>query len=334
MDLSRAFAAFHFLHPAWLLAILPLAGLAIGFALRQRRSGGWAQVVDAELLPALRLQSAERRGTPWLPIGCAWTLAALALAGPAWRQAPSSAFRSPGQWVVVLDLSPSMAVGDVAPDRATRARYAINDILSAAHDARVGLIVFAGEAHTVVPLTSDVATVRALLQPLTPSIMPESGDEIAPALEDAARLLRQTGGRNGKVIVLSDGFADPARALQVAQLLKQQGAELDVIGVGTAEGALQLDASGGFVHDAQGASVLSKLPIDELQHLAVAGGGRYWPLTEVGAMLVSLQSESSNPLEESAVATKLQVGAWRNEGIWLLPPLLLAAALCARRGWL
>ncbi len=334
MDLNRAVAAFHFLHPTWLLAILPLLAVAIGFTLRRRRTGGWAQVVDADLLPALRLQSGERSGTPWLPIGCAWTLAALALAGPAWRQAPSPAFRSPANWVVVLDLSPSMAVGDVAPDRATRARYAINDILSAAQDARVGLIVFAGEAQTVVPLTSDVATVRALLQPLTPGIMPESGDDIAPALNDAERLLRQAGGRSGKVIVLTDGFADPAQALQAAQTLKRQGAALEVVGVGTAEGAPQLDAGGGFVHDAQGAGVLSKLPIDELQHLAIAGGGHYWSLGEVGAMLASLQSTVSNPLAENAIETKLQVGAWRNEGIWLLPPLLFAAALCARRGWL
>jgi Ca-activated chloride channel homolog len=133
---------------------------------------------------------------------------------------------------------------------------------------------------------------------------------------------------------LSDGFADPAQALQAAQKIKQQGAQLHVIGVGTAEGAPQLDAAGAFVHDAQGASILSKLPIDELQHLAVAGGGRYWPLGEVGAMLASLQSESSNRFGEDAVAAKLQVGTWRNEGIWLLPPLLLAAAMCARRGWL
>jgi Ca-activated chloride channel homolog len=333
MDLSR-FAAFHFLYPGWLIAIVPLAGLAVWLALRQRRAGGWSQVVDADLLPALRLQIGERTGTPWLPIGCAWFLASLALAGPAWRQAPSPAFSAPGAWVVVLDLSPSMAGRDVAPDRTTRARYAINDILSAAHDARVGLIVFAGEAHTVVPLTSDVATVRALLQPLAPGIMPESGDNVAPALSDAARLLQQAGSRNGKVIVLSDGFADPAQALQVAQTLKQQGAQLQVIGVGTAEGAPQIDASGAFVHDAQGASVLSKLPIDELRHVAVAGGGRYWSLSEVDAMLASLQAESANPLEENAVATKLQVGTWRNEGIWLLPPLLFAAALCARRGWL
>jgi Ca-activated chloride channel family protein len=327
-------AAFHFLHPAWLIAILPLLAIAAGFALRRRRSGGWAEVVDADLLPALRLQNAERRGTPWLPIGCAWTLAALALAGPAWRQLPSPAFRSPANWVVVLDLSPSMAVADVAPDRATRARYAISDILDASRDARVGLIVFAGEAHTVVPLTSDGATVRALLPPLNPGIMPESGDDIAPALEDAARLLRQGGGRGGKVIVLSDGFADPARALQVAQTIRQQGAELQVIGVGTPDGAPLLDANGAFVHDAQGASVLSKLPVDELQHLAIAGGGRYWSLGDVGAMLASLRSESSNPFEPGIEATKLQVGAWRNEGFWLLPPLLLAAALCARRGWL
>lgn len=333
MDLS-AFADFHFLYPRWLLAIPPLLAIAIWFTWRQRRSGGWAQVVDPDLLVALRLGGAERRGSPWPLLALAWSLAALALAGPAWERAPSMAFRAPADWIVVLDLSPSMSVGDLTPDRATRARYAVADILGAAHDARVALIAFAGDAHVVVPLTSDVATIRALLPSLAPGIMPEPGDELAPALAEAAELLHQAASRRGKIMILTDGFEDPAEALRGAQTLRQQGAQIEVVGVGTIQGAPQLDANGGFVHDAQGASVLAKLPVDQLQRLAVAGGGRYWPLAEVSGMLAALQAESADPLHQNAVASSVQVGAWRNEGIWMLPPLLLIASLIARRGWL
>jgi Ca-activated chloride channel family protein len=258
----------------------------------------------------------------------------LALAGPTWHQLPSQAYRAPGDWVVVLDLSPSMAVADVPPDRATRARYAIDDILTAAHDARVALVVFAGEAHTVVPLTTDGATIRALAQSLTPAIMPEAGDDLTPALDAAQNLFAQAGSQHGKVIVLSDGFADPAEALKAAAALHKDGAELEVVGIGTREGAPAVDEKGAFLHDAQGASVLAKLPVDELARLASAGGGRYWPLSDVAAMLTALHGESGNPLEDRAQATQLEVGAWRNEGIWLLPPLLLFASLFARRGWI
>jgi len=301
---------------------------------RQRQAGGWLQVLDADLLAALRLQDGDRRSSPWLLIGIGWTVAALALAGPAWQRIQSAAFRAPENWVLVLDLSPSMAVADLPPDRATRARYAIDDLLRAAHDANIGLIVFAGEAHIVVPLTSDVATVRALLQPLSPAIMPEAGDDLAPALDDAGQLLRQAGSRNSKVIVLSDGYDDPDRVLAAAKSLREQGAVIEVVGIGTANGAPEMNANGSFVQDAQGRSVMAKLPIGELQGLAAAGGGRYWPLTDLNGLVNTLRAERSNPLEQDQLASNLRVDTWRNEGIWLLPPLLLLAAAFARRGWL
>jgi Ca-activated chloride channel family protein len=207
-------------------------------------------------------------------------------------------------------------------------------MLAGARDARVGLIVFSGEAHVVVPLTSDVATIRALLAPLAPGIMPEGGDELAPALDAAAQLLQEAASRNGKVIVLTDGFTDAAQAQVAAHALAQQGARLEVIGVGTREGGPAVNAGGSFVQDAQGTSVLAKLPVDELKRLAAAGGGRYWPLNDVPGVLAALHPDAENPLAQQAIATKTQVGDWRNEGIWLLPPLLLFAALLARRGWL
>lgn len=333
MDLSR-FAAFHFLHPAWLLSLLALLPAAAWAMRRQAQSGAWSSVIDSELLDALRLEKAARGGTPWLPIAAAWTLAAVALAGPAWQRVQSAAFRAPADWLVVLDLSPSMAAADLPPDRATRARYAIDDLLAAAHDARVGLIAFAGEAHTVVPLTTDVETVRALVKPLSPSLMPESGDNLGPALDRAAALLRQAASRHGKVIVLSDGFSDPSRALLAAQHLRQQGAVVEMVGVGTAAGAPEVDAKGSFVHDNEGRSVLSKLPVEQLQSVATAGGGRYWPLDRLPALIAQLASGGSAPFEGDSIDAGRQVSSWRNEGYWLIPPILLLASLLARRGWL
>ena len=124
-------------------------------------------MIDPELLPALRLPVGGG-GSPWRLLVTAWTLAVLALAGMTWERDQSMGFRAPSDWVLVMDLSPSMAATDVPPDRATRAHYLVSDLLNAAQDTRVALVVFAGEAHTVAPLTSDVATMRALLPPLDP----------------------------------------------------------------------------------------------------------------------------------------------------------------------
>lgn len=334
MGVTSGLGAFHFLHPLWLLALPPLLALAAWLHWRQRREGAWSKVVDSQLLEALRLTGGGRSRSPWPLIGLVWSIAVLALAGPAWKRLETPAFRAPDAWVLVLDLSPSMSATDVAPDRVTRARYAIADVLAAAKDARVALVVFAADAHTVTPLTTDVATIRALLQPLAPGLMPEAGDNLAPALEEAGRLLHASEGSRGHVIVLSDGFADPAQAFRAAGALHQQGANVDVIGVGTEKGAPEPDGNGGFVQDGQGRTQLTRIQTDELQRVAAAGAGEFVRVNETSSLVRAIQNEHAERLTAQTAGPHAQVTTWRNDGIWLLPPLLLFAAWFARRGWL
>jgi Ca-activated chloride channel family protein len=325
--------SFHFLHPGW-LALLPLLwGFAAWQLLLSGREGGWSRVMDAELLAMLRLPRSSGR-SPWWVLVAAWTLAVLALSGMSWEREQGMGYRAPTDWILVMDLSPSMAAADAPPDRAARARYVISDLLSAAHDTRVALIVFAGEAHTVAPLTTDVATVRALLPPLSPGIMPESGNDLAPALDEASRLLRAAGNNGAQVIVLTDGIDDPAQALQSALKLRSQGTTVNVIGIGTEGGAPVPLKQGGFQLDAQGDSVLSKLPTDQLQRIAAAGGGEYVPANESRELLEHLTQIRAYRAREDRPAAIQDVASWRNDGIWLLPLLLLCVPLLARRGWL
>lgn len=331
MDLS-ALRAFHFLHPAWLLALPPLWALVAWLAWRGRRDAGWSEVIDAELLPALRLPMSARTQSPWWLLLTVWTLAALALAGMTWQRVESAGFRAPTDWIVVLDLSPSMAATDVPPNRVARAHYLVSDLLNAARDTRVALVAFAGDAHTVAPLTSDVATIRALLPPLDPGIMPEAGDALAPALDEASHLMNSVASRRPQIVVLTDGIADPAEALTAARRLRDRGATLDVVGIGTASGAPEPDGQGSFVHDAQGRSVLSKLPVEQLEHLAAAGGGRYVSFNDAESLIAELSRRTSASEFETPAGPG--VSLWRNAGIWLLPPLVLLVSLLARRGWL
>ena len=303
----------HFLHPAWLLALPPLLLLTVWLARSSSNDGSWSRIVDSQLLPLLRVAEGRRARSVWpLMLASVWTLAVLALAGPAWNHTESPAFRIPASWVLVLDLSPSMGSTDVSPSRVARARYAAADILSGAHDARVGLVVFASEAHTVTPLTSDVATARVLLGPLAPSLMPEAGDRLAPALEESQRLLDAGGyGRHGQVIVLSDGISDPVEALRAAQELRKLGSTVNVIGVGTPSGVPE-----------------------QLQHIAAAGGGEFVRASGVSGLLATLEAQQARNLEaDNSSVSKTRLSTWQNEGIWLLPPLLLLAAWLARRGW-
>ncbi|MGH8142104.1 MAG: VWA domain-containing protein [Steroidobacteraceae bacterium] len=331
--MSALHSSFHFLRPAWLLLLPPLVGLAIWLGRHRGRNSNWSQLVDSHLLAQLRLGEARGARSPWLLVGLAWTVAVLALASPTWQRQQTPVYRAPAAWVLVLDLSPSMAAADVSPDRVTRARYAIEDLLSAAHDARVALVVFAGEPYAVTPLTTDVATVRSLLDPLAPSLMPESGDQLAPALDEAGRLLTAGNGQHAQVIVLTDGFNDPAQAMLAAMRLHRSGANVNVVGIGTATGAPEPDGQGGFVHAAHGRIVLTRLNADVLRRVAAAGAGRFVTLTQLPDLIGALHADASRAVSSAQAAPQLQVARWRNDGIWLLPALLLLAALLARRGW-
>ena len=330
----KALGGVHFLHPLWLLALPPLLILVAWLATTTRHDAQWSRIVDPELLNLLRVKGVRKGSYAWALLGLVWTLAVVALAGPAWTRLQSPAFKGRSAWVLVLDLSPSMAATDLPPNRVTRARYAMADLLNEAHDNRVGLVVFAGESHTVAPLTSDVATVRMLLKPLAPKLMPAPGDNLGPALEEAGRLLQAGAAQHGQVIVLSDGFTDPAESLRVAQTLRQQGVTVQVVGVGTSSGAPEPTDQGGFAHDASGHTQLTRLQSDALRRLATAGGGNYFSVAEVPQLVQSLNSGESREIGTNTDSAQAQLSTWRNEGVWLLPPLLLLAALLARRGWI
>jgi Ca-activated chloride channel family protein len=336
---------FHFLRPLWLLALPLLWALVFWLARRSMRSADWSNVIDADLLPALRLdghddgldkdggRSRRKQQHPWPWLALAWSLAVLALAGPSWQQTAAPAYRASSAWVLVLDLSPSMAAADLAPNRAARARYAIDDLLSAAHDARVGLVAFSDEPYTVTPLTQDVATVRALLPSLSPDIMPSPGDHLTPALEQAQKLLQASGAADQHIVVLSDGFDDPAAALKLASTLKGQGIAVSVIGTGTAGGAPVRDANGHFTQDAQGRPVLARLDVDVLRQLAQAGGGAYADVGNLTGLIGGLQPLPQRS-GETLAAQGTTVPQWRDAGAFLLPLLLLLVALLTRRNWL
>jgi Ca-activated chloride channel family protein len=326
-------SGFHFLHPYWLLALPPLLALAVWLARRRGRDGAWQRLVDGELLSLLRLSEGGTARSPWPIVGAAWALAVLALAGPTWQRQITPAYRAPAAWIVALQLSPSMDATDLPPSRAARARFAIDDLLAAAHDARVGLIAFAGDAYTVAPLTQDVATIRNLAQPLAPSLMPEAGDRLAPALDEAARLVHAAIGADRQVIVFTDGFTDPAHALLEAQQLRRQGIAVNIVGVGTPGGAPEPDGNGNFTRDKDGQVVLTRLDTSLLEQVAAAGGGSYVPLSGLPALIAHLHAAGSRGMGSGVAAPHVQLASWLNDGVWLLPPLLLLAALIARRGW-
>jgi len=334
MNISEILQTFHFLRPLWLIALPLLSLAAFWLARRNNREGDWSQIIDAQLLPALQLDTKGSSGMrPWPWLALAWSLAVLALAGPSWQHIQTTAYRTPNDWIFVLDLSPSMLATDTAPSRVIRARFALNDLLDTARDSRVGLVVFSDEPYTVTPLTQDVSTVKALLPVLTPDIMPSAGNQLAPALKQAEKLLMRANNNHQQIVILTDGFDDAGAALSSAAALKSRGVTLSVVGVGTQVGAPLRNANGRHTTNSSGQPKLARLDIEQLKLLGKTGGGKFVDIEQLPELITDLQNASQSS-GDSITGPGIEVIHWRDDGIWLLPLLLLLAGLLARRGWL
>jgi len=314
---------FHLLRPLWLLALIPGLVLLIGLWRTRGEGSAWERVFDRRLLDQLWLEAPGRAShLPLWLLGSGWLLAVLILAGPVWERLPVPAWQTQWSRVIVLDLSPSMAAADLPPSRLARARFKIRDVLARARQTRTGLVVFAGEPHLVSPLTDDRATIENLLAALSTDIMPVRGDEMAPALQMAGRLLHQTGANGGDILVVSDGMADSGVALARARDLRREGYRVSVLGVGTAQGA-----------PVPGSGDMARLSPDILQTLAQTGGGSYSPLTADDRDLATVLLPPP-PYGLSQSRERRKIERWIQYGVWLLPALLLLALPGFRRGWL
>lgn len=326
---------FHFLRPAWLL-LLPLCLLLIWGLKRYHRQGSvWRHVVDPHLLPWLTTALAGVRYRYALTLlTLVWTLAVIALAGPVWEKLPQPVFKAEAVRLLVLDLSRSMDARDIRPSRLVRARHKVLDILHNIREGQVGLIVFAGQPHVVSPLTDDAATIAAMVPVLNTGIMPVQGSSLLSAMQQAKTLLDQSGVARADIIVISDDV-DDLFAVDFAKTLKQASYRVSVLAVGTLEGAPIPAREGGFIKDDNGGIVVATLGAP-LRDIAKLGGGIYTELTIDDSDIRRLLelSEPENLKEWAKDEPKRQSDIWREVGVYLLLPLLLAAALAFRRGWL
>ena len=122
-----------------------------------------------------------------------------------------------------MDFSASMSAEDEKPNRLTLARFKLLDILNARKDAQNALVVFAGDAFTVSPLTDDIDTIQEQVKNLTPDIMPAPGSLLTPAIQRSVELLQQAGMKKGSILLMTDGVSDPEAAIGVAEEAHDRG---------------------------------------------------------------------------------------------------------------
>jgi Ca-activated chloride channel homolog len=325
-------AAFHFLRPWWLLALVAAVGMGLLAARARRSRSNWDAVIDDGLRDALIERALKKSGPllPWLT-GLALALASIALAGPTWQRLPQPIEQKTDALVIVLDLSLSMYAKDVAPSRLVRARHAVTDILRARTEGFTGLVAYAGDAHTVAPLTDDVRTIENLLASLAPEMMPMLGSNPQPALELARTLMRNAGMTHGRILLVTDGVD------RIVEVSKEASPNfpISVLGIGTSEGAPIpldfVDQPGRFLTDRAGNTIVAKLDDKRLATLAQMSGGRY---ATAGADDANIMALLETPLPDANDQRRLdrKFDLWADYGYWLALLLIPLALFNFRRG--
>ena len=323
----------HWFRSEWLLALPLLGWLLWKLWHRQKRTGRWQMILPVAFHRVL-LSGGNGRSSklPWISLGCAWLLALLALLGPSWERVEQSTQKPADPLVVMLQLTPDMLATDKSPNRLEQARRKLYDLLQSRNDAQTAIIVYAGSAHTLVPLSDDLATSHNLLEALKPSLMPQPGQRADLAVEKALKLLDQGALGQGRLLLITSALSQQERE-GIRKALKGHTAQLLMLGIGSRDGAPVVDESGQFLKDDQGAILVPRLDSPALRAFALEVDGRYRQARLDDNDLRGL-GLLDGPRHLRDRDQTVHLDTWADQGFWLLLPLLLLAACAGRRGWL
>ena len=339
-------ASFHFLRPLWFLALIPCGLLVTLLILLRNRKSTWEQYISPDLLPHLLVSNDERQHLyPIALLVLAWLLSVLALAGPVWERLPQPIAERVNALVIIADMSRSMYATDVRPNRLIQMRRKLADLLEQRQEGVTAMIVYAGDANVVTPLTDDTSNIALLLPSLSPSTLRNMegiawspGSRLTPALRMAVQLFQDAGVTSGRILLVTDEIRDFSEALEVARE-HQVAFPLSVLAVGTATGApIPLppvaDEPTTFLKDRQGLLVIPQVDVSRLSTFAESTNGRFSQMTLNDAdTKYLLSADPLAQLDEFQLTDERDFDAWIEEGPWLLLLLVPLAALSFRRGW-
>lgn len=262
------------LHFLWLL---PLAGLILVVCGR-RKKAALERFADPELL--VRLTGRDRKGRRFLKAALllsAMGFMLIGLAGPRWGSHYQEVSQKGVDIVVVVDVSSSMLVEDIKPNRLERAKREVSDFLKVVEGDRVGLVVFSGASFIQCPLTLDYRALKMFLDSIPPDLVPVPGTDLGSAIDTAISAFDFKTDTDKVILLITDGEDNEKGGLQSARNAAGRGVKIFVFGMGEGSGGPVPDHAdkGGFRKDKEGKLILSRLDEEGLRKIAAATGGDY-----------------------------------------------------------
>lgn len=209
--------------------------------------------------------------------------------------------------IVAIDVSKSMLVEDISPNRIQRAKNAFITFLHQLTGDRVGLILFAGDSFIQCPLTSDYSALEMFASMIDVGIIPQEGTDIGSAIEKSIPLFSKET-QNKVIVLITDGESLQGNFRTKIRNVKENNIIIYSIGVGTQKGApipIQKGSSTEKVYlkDKNGNIVLSKLDISNLSMIAQGTGGLFFQVSAGQGEIKEILADI-NKLEKEKIATR------------------------------
>ena len=326
---------FRFEEPTYLYLLLLLPFLAAFYLYSNyRRRKAIRKFGDPVLMAQLMPDVSKYRPDVkfWL-VFAAIGLFAVLLARPQFGSKLETVKRQGVEVMIALDISNSMLAQDVQPSRLEKAKRLVAQLVDKMENDKVGMIVFAGDAFTQLPITSDYISAKMFLESINPSLISKQGTAIGGAIKSAARSFTPQEGVGRAIIVITDGENHEGGAVEAAKAAAEKGIQVSVLGVGMPDGApIPVEGTNDFRRDRDGNVVVTRLNEQMCQEIAQAGDGIYVRVDNSNAAQKVIAQEI-NKMAKADVET--QVYTEFNEQFqavaWIILLLLLAEMLILER---
>lgn len=324
-----------------LLTCVAVAGLyVLARAARRRklRRFGRPDVVEALMPEASRYKPAIKIVLEVLALAAL----VIVLARPRAGQKEQEARVDGIEVMIAFDVSNSMLASSsddpAGISRLDRSRLVLEKLIDRLHNDKVGLVIFAGDAKTQLPLTTDFYSAKMYLNELQPGMIANQGTDISMAIDMAMNGFSADEDTRKAIILITDSEDHEGEAIETAKLAKENGIQVNVVGVGSAKGAPipMSGRSGDYLRDMQGNVVTTTINEELGKQLAEAAGGVYVnaaassALEDLESKLDSLEKSEFNRISYTAGAEQFPTFAW----IALILLVVDVLVLERKIGWL
>ena len=326
---------FRFADPTYLYLLIILPFIAAFYIYSNyRRKRNIRKFGDPELLAKLMPEVSKYRPNVkfWLTFA-ALTLTIFLLARPQFGSKLETVKRKGVEVVIALDISNSMLAQDVTPSRLDKSKKLISKLVDEFDNDKVGLIVFAGDAFTQLPITSDYVSAKMFLESISPALITTQGTAIGKAIDVAMRSFTLQEGVGRAIVIITDGENHEGGAVEAAQEAAKKGIRVFVLGVGSPDGApIPIEGTNEYRKDNSGNVIVTRLNEQMCQEIAKAGDGMYIRVDNTNSAQRALNSEI-NKMAKTDVESKVYTEF--NEQFqaiaWLILILLLVEMLILER---